>query len=67
MKPEAKPIEKNFSVSTPKLSQAEFLEILREARADIVASGIPLLTWEQLDCELAERRGREDDDDIIVH
>ena len=30
---------------------------LREIRAEIIASGEPLLTSEQADCEKAERRG----------
>jgi hypothetical protein len=34
---------------------------LREIRERIVASGIPLLDAEQLEAELAERRGDRDD------
>ena len=30
---------------------------LREIRARIVASGVPLLNWEELEREIAERRG----------
>lgn len=30
---------------------------LRELRAQIRASGVPLLSWEEIDRELAERRG----------
>jgi len=71
MKLETKPTEENSFVSTPKLTRAEFLAILYEERAKIVESGVSLLSWEQLDCELAERRGgednRENEEDVVLH
>jgi Spy/CpxP family protein refolding chaperone len=42
-----------------------FGEKLRELRAQIVASGIPLLNDEELDREIAERRGGINLDELL--
>jgi len=62
MKSDEKVTEQSSSVPTPKQPRAEFLERLRELREEIVASGVPLLTWEQLDKELSERRRYDEED-----
>ncbi len=62
MKLETKPQEENKIDKTKSRSRAEIIQRMRELRAEIVASGTPFLTWEQLDCELAERRRYDGDE-----
>jgi hypothetical protein len=42
---------------TRRSSRTELGGVLRKIRADIVSSGVPLLDWDALDREIAERRG----------
>jgi hypothetical protein len=54
----------------PESAQAESSPLgkkLRQLRAQIVASGIPLLNDEELDREIAERRGGTIQDSSDIH
>jgi len=54
----ARPKKRPSPVSrTGRSSRTELGGVLRKIRADIVASGAPLLDWDALDREIAERRG----------
>jgi len=47
----------SFGVQTQSLPRSPLGQRLRELRARIVASGLPLLNDDELDQEIAERRG----------
>ncbi len=43
------------------LTRAEIIQRMKESRARIVASGERLLTWDEVMCEVAANRGRDEE------